>query len=185
MKKSVLLLASVVGILLNGCAGNYNIEPQFNQEEKTLTIAGKDFHGAKIVLSRDPLVDTSSRFNKKIRKYLLKNDECNSVFYEEISAGRKAYLWGNFEDFLTENFINKENGICDVTKYSNVRFFNCYTEAGVYKTGNFISTRVSNAYGYTKISDLALDRKCFYSIKEYFDELAKKEKIEKVEYKLK
>lgn len=161
MKKlSLLFLISLI-FLFSGCTPNYNIEPKFNENKKTLTINNTVFQDSSI----DSKITNGTSFRGDIRSkiinYKLYNQECKRIQYRNLKVGDKTYMAVSEKDRIFDYY---DKGTCYVTTISNLNFLSCqntiFSEIFFY-----ITSDVRNQYGYDRTKMLELNGDCYKKIK--------------------
>jgi len=150
-------------VTFSGCAQLYNIEPNYDEKNKTVAIIDTRFNDVEV--KQEKIVGNNLRGNalEKIKDYKIYNHNlCRDIFYISTNAGNNTFLKESYAEIILEKY-NK--GTCYVTEVSNVRFFACRnTVMGRYY--HYIVTETKNQYGYQMIEKLDLGIGCYEKIKD-------------------
>ena len=90
-----------------------------------------------------------------------------------------AYISNNIEFTLKKKFVVEDDGNCDVTEMSNLKFYKCVKSDNFNKKYYYIGTYTNNSHGYDSVEQLTTDRKCFNTLRDSFrkDAISKEVKI--------
>lgn len=183
MKKIKLFIIVIVMLFLTGCTRNYDLEPIYNHENKSISITGKIFNNVALVTSRNGIGNnTSFRFRTTNNQYLIKSDECENVHFRKMTSGHNASITDNFEIILKRDFTIRKNGKCDVIKFNNVKFMNCYTTEKPFRKIFAMTSEVDSSQGYGDVKSSILDNKCFLTMKNHYINLAQKDNTDIINY---
>jgi len=181
MKKLFFLMISVL-ILFTGCAPIYDIQPKYNKETQVLRIDSLQFDKVRQTLNKSK---NSQNGTQVLQKYSIKNKECHTLIYKEVSANIDySYIKSNLDEELQQRYLDKKIGNCKVVEISNLKFYKCTANSQWNDIEHLIGTSVSSPYGYSDISRIKTDSTCFNTLLNHFMSKAQlKDKIKVESFK--
>jgi hypothetical protein len=166
-------------VVISGCVPSYSIKPIYDENTKIVTIDTLKLNNANETLNRTPA--STQYLGNLIRKvetyYFIDNKQCTSLSYFGISTGGNVFLISNFEEMVRQKYNNKKQLNCEVEVISNLKFYEC-------PSAWLVGYSTPNESGYSNVESLQVDNVCFKTLRTYFREKAKIDKIKIKAYSL-
>jgi len=167
-----LLTFSTLSLLFTACTPQYNIEPQYNKEEKVLKINNYKINDVTYTNTKHR---NARGYNAKIVTYKTTDNNCSKLYYQGVQVQNGYYLYSSAMD----DILSKYDNDCKVEKIGNLNFYKCLFKQNVvdnddkYLQKNMhygITSSSSSEYGFSEKNKIYFNTnyKCFNKIKNYF-----------------
>ena len=169
--QNLLIPLALGGLILTGCSPTYNIVPDYNKKTKTIII--DDYKINQVYFYKKTTAPIARSMGKAGKDYTLIKTDSNNCKYIKSHHSYRNGGWRNSHSALDKVLSNNRND-CQITKIGNLHFIKCKKET--YR----ITSSDTDALPYGDIKMLAIDKKCFNSLKAHFSKKTKPKYIEEI-----